>query len=64
MEAVESSIEQAALAEKDLECPMTLHTQRLNLVAAKLKELGAKTVVDLGCGEGKLLRRLLARLRF
>jgi 3' terminal RNA ribose 2'-O-methyltransferase Hen1 len=64
VEAVESNIEQAALAEKDLERPMTLHTQRLNLVAARLKELGAKTVVDLGCGEGKLLRRLLADRAF
>jgi 3' terminal RNA ribose 2'-O-methyltransferase Hen1 len=60
VEAVESKIERAALAEKDLERPMTLHTHRLNLVAAKLKALGAKTVLDLGCGEGKLLRRLLA----
>ena len=43
---------------------MTLHTQRLTLVATRLKELGAKTVLDLGCGEGKLLRRLLADRSF
>jgi len=60
VEAVESKTEQAAVAEKDLERPMTLHTQRLNLVATKLKALEAKTILDLGCGEGKLLRRLLA----
>ncbi len=59
-DVVESNVQQAGLAEKDLERPMTLHTQRLNLVAARLKDLGAKTVLDLGCGEGKLLRRLLA----
>ena len=64
VEAAESSTEQAALAEQDLERPMTLHTQRLNTVAAKLKELEAKTVLDLGCGEGKLLRRLLADRAF
>jgi 3' terminal RNA ribose 2'-O-methyltransferase Hen1 len=64
VEAVDSNTERAALAEKDLERPMTLHTQRLNLVAARLKDLGAKTVVDLGCGEGKLLRRLLADRAF
>jgi 3' terminal RNA ribose 2'-O-methyltransferase Hen1 len=64
VDAVESRTEEAALAEKDLERPMTLHTQRLNLVATKLKELEAKTILDLGCGEGKLLRRLLADRAF
>jgi 3' terminal RNA ribose 2'-O-methyltransferase Hen1 len=64
VEATESQSEQSALAEKDLERPLTLHTQRLNLVATRLKELGVKTVVDLGCGEGKLLRRLLADRSF
>jgi 3' terminal RNA ribose 2'-O-methyltransferase Hen1 len=64
VEAVESKTEQAALAEKDLERPMTLHTQRLNLVATRLKALEAKTILDLGCGEGKLLRRLLADRAF
>ncbi|MBY0504378.1 MAG: 3' terminal RNA ribose 2'-O-methyltransferase Hen1 [Bryobacteraceae bacterium] len=58
------AVEPAALLEKDLERPLTLHTQRLNLVAKRLKELGAKQVLDLGCGEGKLLRRLLADRAF
>jgi 3' terminal RNA ribose 2'-O-methyltransferase Hen1 len=43
---------------------MTLHTLRLNLVATKLKSLEAKSILDLGCGEGKLLRRLLADRAF
>jgi 3' terminal RNA ribose 2'-O-methyltransferase Hen1 len=43
---------------------MTLHTHRLNQVATTLKELEAKSVLDLGCGEGKLLRRLLADRAF
>jgi 3' terminal RNA ribose 2'-O-methyltransferase Hen1 len=60
VEAIESRTSEAAHGEQDLERSMTLHTQRLNLVANKLKELEAKSVVDLGCGEGKLLRRLLA----
>ena len=64
VEAVESKMERAAHEEKDLERPMTLHTHRLNLVATKLKELEAKTILDLGCGEGKLLRRLLADRAF
>jgi 3' terminal RNA ribose 2'-O-methyltransferase Hen1 len=50
--------------EKELERPITLHTQRLSIVADRLKELGAKSVIDLGCGEGKLLRRLLADRAF
>lgn len=55
-------IDEAPVAqpETELERPLTLHTQRLVTIAARLRELGAKTVLDLGCGEGKLLRRLLA----
>jgi 3' terminal RNA ribose 2'-O-methyltransferase Hen1 len=64
VETLEHWTEKAARTEKDLERPLTLHTQRLNLVATRLKELGAKSVVDLGCGEGKLLRRLLADRAF
>ena len=64
VDAVESKSERGAQDEKELERPMTLHTQRLNLVATRLKELGATSVVDLGCGEGKLLRRLLADRTF
>ncbi len=37
----------------------TLHDKRLNLVAEKLVESGAERVLDLGCGEGKLIRLLL-----
>ncbi len=64
VEAQESKTGQAALEEKDLERPMILHTFRLNLVADKLKALEAKSILDLGCGEGKLLRRLLADRAF
>ncbi|HEY1755501.1 MAG TPA: 3' terminal RNA ribose 2'-O-methyltransferase Hen1 [Bryobacteraceae bacterium] len=64
VEATETWTETAARAEKDLERPMTLHTHRLNQVATTLKELDAKSVLDLGCGEGKLLRRLLADRSF
>jgi len=63
-DAAESQAEQSGIAEKELERPLTLHTQRINLVATRLKELGAKTVLDLGCGEGRLIRRLLADRTF
>jgi len=42
----------------------TLHQQRLKLVVAKLKESGAKSVLDLGCGKGKLIRMLLKEKQF
>ena len=42
----------------------SLHEQRLQTVLSVLKETGAKRVVDLGCGEGKLLRLLLAEKQF
>jgi 3' terminal RNA ribose 2'-O-methyltransferase Hen1 len=42
----------------------SLHSQRLEVVAGTLKATGAKHVLDLGCGEGKLLRLLLAEPQF
>lgn len=64
VERTETWTEAAARVERDLERPMTLHTHRLNQVATTLRELDAKSVLDLGCGEGKLLRRLLADRAF
>lgn len=51
-------------AEEALEKPLRLHELRLDTVAEKLKELGARRVVDLGCGSGKLLKRLMAERQF
>ncbi|HEV2150440.1 MAG TPA: 3' terminal RNA ribose 2'-O-methyltransferase Hen1 [Longimicrobiaceae bacterium] len=41
-----------------------LNEQRLGAVAAALRASGAKRVVDLGCGEGRLLRMLLQDRQF
>ena len=41
-----------------------LARQRLDAVVAQLHDAGARTVVDLGCGEGTLLSELLADRRF
>ena len=41
-----------------------LHDIRLKLVAEKLKLSGAASVIDLGCGDGKLLRLLLKEKQF
>lgn len=45
--------------EEVLEEKINLHDQRLNAVLAVLKSVRAKRVLDLGCGEGRLLRLLL-----
>ena len=42
----------------------TLHEQRLGAVLSVIRASGAQSVVDLGCGEGKLLRELLADKQF
>lgn len=53
-EAVHDSEEEA------VERTVNLNEQRLNSVVAALKSANAKRVLDLGCGEGKLLRALHA----
>lgn len=42
----------------------TLHDKRIKLVAEKLMESGAESVLDLGCGEGKLIRQLMKQKQF
>ena len=42
----------------------TLNKKRLALVLEQLKLSGAETVIDFGCGEGKLLRMLLKEKQF
>ena len=42
-----------------LERPVSLKDQRLGTVQAVLKASGARSVIDLGCGAGALLERLL-----
>ncbi len=41
-----------------------LARQRVDAVLAELRRCGATSVVDLGCGEGRLLRELLGDVRF
>ena len=51
-------------AEESLEKPLSLNEQRIGAVLAALRASGAKRVLDLGCGEGKLMRELLKDRRF
>ena len=46
-------------AEASLERPMSLNEQRLLAVTAAVTGAGGGSVVDLGCGEGRLLKRLM-----
>lgn len=50
--------------EIQLEAPVRLNDQRLGAVIAALKNSGAKRVLDLGCGEGKLLAALMKDPQF
>jgi 3' terminal RNA ribose 2'-O-methyltransferase Hen1 len=52
------------IAEEALEKPLRLHERRLNAVTEVLKAAGVRRVVDLGCGSGKLLKRLMAERQF
>ena len=53
-----------AREEEAVEKPISLAEQRLGSVMAALRSCGAKRVLDLGCGEGKLLRELLKDRNF
>lgn len=56
----ESVEEQLEVREKTVR----LHDARLNAVLAVLKESGARRVLDLGCGEGRLLALLMREGQF
>jgi 3' terminal RNA ribose 2'-O-methyltransferase Hen1 len=50
--------------EEALEKPLSLNDQLLGSVMAALRASGAKRVLDLGCGEAKLIRELLKEKQF
>jgi 3' terminal RNA ribose 2'-O-methyltransferase Hen1 len=50
--------------EDALETSLSLNDQRLGSVMAALRASGAKRVLDLGCGEGKLIRELIKEKQF
>lgn len=53
-----------AQEEDNLERAFSLSEARLGTVLAVLKEAGARRVIDLGCGEGRLLQALLKERQF
>jgi 3' terminal RNA ribose 2'-O-methyltransferase Hen1 len=67
--AEEQPEEETVAAQKDeqeasIERTVSLNERRLDAVFDVLKASGASRVLDLGCGEGKLLRRLIADRQF
>ncbi len=60
-DAAQESNEQAEAA---LEDKLSLHQQRLGAVVAVVKQSGARRILDLGCGEGRLLELLMADRAF
>jgi 3' terminal RNA ribose 2'-O-methyltransferase Hen1 len=57
--AADETAESHAREEEAVEKPISLAEQRMGAVMAALRSSGAKRVLDLGCGEGRLLRELL-----
>jgi 3' terminal RNA ribose 2'-O-methyltransferase Hen1 len=67
--AEEQPEEEAVAAQRDeqeatIERTISLNDRRLEAVFDALKTSGASRVLDLGCGEGKLLRKLLSDPQF
>ncbi len=56
--------EEHAQEEAEIEQKISLQQQRIGVVLAALKQCGAKRVLDLGCGEGQLVRALLSDKSF
>ena len=55
----DSETRSRAAPEDAIEAPLRLNDERLNAVTEVLRAAGAKSIADLGCGEGKLLHRLV-----
>jgi 3' terminal RNA ribose 2'-O-methyltransferase Hen1 len=64
MEGEEETPEQEKAEEESLESPLSLNDRRLMSVVAALRSGGANRVLDLGCGDGKLIRELIKDRQF
>jgi 3' terminal RNA ribose 2'-O-methyltransferase Hen1 len=63
--SIEADDETAGQREENrLERPLSLNEERHGAVLAALRSSGARRVLDLGCGEGKLLQELLDDRQF
>jgi 3' terminal RNA ribose 2'-O-methyltransferase Hen1 len=71
LEQLETADESVPEAEEEIDEPAVVETlrrrlneERLDRVVDELKRAGVKSVLDLGCGSGKLLARLLKERQF
>ena len=62
--AAEDTAIARAAEEEAIEKPISLHAQRLEAVVVELKASGANRVLDLGCGEGRLIQLLMKEPQF
>jgi 3' terminal RNA ribose 2'-O-methyltransferase Hen1 len=58
------SEEKHANEEAAVERPLSLNERRLGTVIAVLKETGARRIIDMGCGEGRLVDRMMQEKEF
>ena len=63
-EDAQEADESGQAQEEQVEERIGLNEVRLAMVTEVLKQCGARRVLDLGCGEGKLLRKLLTEEQF
>jgi 3' terminal RNA ribose 2'-O-methyltransferase Hen1 len=65
-ESLDPDAEQQSKEEQEqtIEAPLRLNDIRIRQVVGELTACGAKRVLDLGCGEGKLIRELLKDKQF
>ena len=60
----EEAEDEKARAEEVVEERLSLNEARLEAVVTALRKVEARSVIDLGCGEGKLLKRLIEERTF
>lgn len=63
-DVLETGEEEVSETEERQAKRISLHEQRLDAVVEVLKQVHARSVLDLGCGEGRLLQKLLRESRF
>lgn len=63
-EEAEEEAEEEQSPAPEVEAKIRLHEVRLLTACARLRDCGATSVLDLGCGEGKLLRLLAKEKQF